>query len=343
LLLAGIGDLVVMRPLRHLRSRPAGSLLDELARADLVAGNLEVPLTAVDDPQKAGVVLRADPELLDDVVAAGVDAVALANNHAGDQGWPALDELARRCREAGILPLGVGANLDYALRPSFLETAGPRVALIAATCVSMERFLAADDRPGMAGVRCTTEFEHDLERTAWEPGYPPRALTRCNVADASRLLAAVKSARRDSDLVVVLMHWGVSHQPHVGDYQRDLARALVEAGAGVVLGCHAHDLQGVEVIAGAPVFYGLGSFIFGYAGPGAAAFPRDSAVALVEVSVEGRVEAARLLLGRLDENGEPLRSGEERADHQTESLKRWSGDWGAALDRRGAVLNIGLS
>jgi poly-gamma-glutamate synthesis protein (capsule biosynthesis protein) len=342
-LLAGIGDLVVMRPLRHLRSRPPGSLFYDLGAADLVAGNLEVPLTAVDDPQKSGIVLRADPELLDDLVAAGLDAVALANNHAGDQGWPALDDLARRCRAAGILPLGVGADLNSALLASIQASAGPRVALIAATCVSMDRFLARDDRPGMAGVRCTTDFEQDQERTEWEPGYPPRAVTRCDPTDAARLLAAVRSARRDSDLVVVLMHWGVSHQPAVSDYQRDLARGLVEAGAGVVFGCHAHDLQGVEVIAGAPVFYGLGSFVFGYDGPGAAAFPRDSALALVEVSAGGRVVAARLVLGRLDETGEPLRSGAERAEHQAEALRRWSGGWGAALERRDCVLHLALN
>jgi poly-gamma-glutamate synthesis protein (capsule biosynthesis protein) len=342
MLLAGVGDLVVMKPLRHLRERPPGSLLDVLAEADLAVGNLEVPLTAIDNPQKEGIVLRAEPELLDDVAAAGLDAVSLANNHAADQGWPALEELAARCRAAGVLPLGVGGNVGSALEPVIHQVEGLRIALLAATCVSMERFLATDGRPGLAGVRCQTEFEHDLDREGWEPGFRPSASTRCDPADSARLVAAVDRARRRSDLVVAAMHWGVSHQPGVADYQRELARALVAAGAGVVFGCHAHDLQGVEVIAGAPVFYGLGSFVFGYDGPGEGAFPRDSAVALVEVAADGRVEHARLILGRLDESGEPRRSGPERAEHLAEALRRWSQGWGAAMERQADVLQIAL-
>jgi poly-gamma-glutamate synthesis protein (capsule biosynthesis protein) len=43
---------------------------------------------------------------------------------------------------------------------------------------------------------------------------------------------------------------------------REAARAIVEAGADVVAGHGPHLVRGIEVIDGAPVFYGLGSFVF---------------------------------------------------------------------------------
>jgi poly-gamma-glutamate synthesis protein (capsule biosynthesis protein) len=35
----------------------------------------------------------------------------------------------------------------------------------------------------------------------------------------------------------------------------------VEAGAGIVVGHHAHILRGVEVVRGCPIFHGLGNFV----------------------------------------------------------------------------------
>jgi len=54
----------------------------------------------------------------------------------------------------------------------------------------------------------------------------------------------------------------VQFQDVLATYQRPLARALVEAGADVIVGHHAHTLHGIEVIAGRPVFYSLGNFLF---------------------------------------------------------------------------------
>jgi len=95
--IAAAGDLVLMRPIQ----RPAESLLTCLEGADLVAANLEVPLTAAASPIRKGLTLRADPELIQDLAGLGVNVVTLANNHAGDQGWPALRELAAARGQSG--------------------------------------------------------------------------------------------------------------------------------------------------------------------------------------------------------------------------------------------------
>lgn len=342
MLLAGVGDLVVMRPLAHVRRRPADSLLHVLDGADLAIGNLEVPLTDADDPQRTDIVLRGDPALVADVAALGVHAVSLANNHCGDHGWPALRGMADRLEAAGVVPLGIGRDAEHATAPAVLGADGLDVAVVTATCVGLERSLAGPDRPGMAGVRVTTSYEPDRSRLAWEPGTPPLVHTAAAPADEARLLGAVARARETAHLVVAVVHWGVSWADRPAGYQRDLGRKLVEAGAGVVLGCHSHTVQGVEAHRGAPIFHGLGSFVFGYDGPLAPRMPRDAAVALVDVNGDGRVERARLLLGRLDAAGEPVRAHPERAALLAEILARNGAGWAAPAGLNGDTLDVEL-
>jgi poly-gamma-glutamate synthesis protein (capsule biosynthesis protein) len=76
---------------------------------------------------------------------------------------------------------------------------------------------------------------------------------------------AVREARRQADLVVVSVHWGNEYQHLPTKRQRDIARALVDAGCDVILGHHPHVLQPVELMEAdgrrALVAYSLGNFI----------------------------------------------------------------------------------
>jgi poly-gamma-glutamate capsule biosynthesis protein CapA/YwtB (metallophosphatase superfamily) len=342
-LLAGVGDLVVMRPLAHVRRRPADSLLPALDAADIAIGNLEVPLTDVDDPQRTDVVLRGDPALVADVAALGVDAVSVANNHCGDHGWAALRGMADRLEAAGVVPLGIGQDAERAFAPVVVGAGDLNVALVTATCVGFDHYLAGPNRPGMAGVRVATSYEPDQSRLAWEPGTPALVHTETRSEDEARLLDAVARARAAAHLVVAVVHWGVSWADRPAGYQRDLGRKLVEAGAGVVLGCHSHTVQGVELHRGAPIFQGLGSFVFGYDGPLAPRMPRDTAVALVETTGDGEVTGARLLLGRLDATGEPVRAHPERAALLAETIARNGAGWAAPARLDGDTLHVELT
>jgi hypothetical protein len=160
--------------------------------------------------------------------------------------------------------------------------------------------------------------------------------------DGKRLLHAVRRARDLAPFVAVIMHWGVSWSEQPVAYQRELGRELVEAGASVVFGSHSNTLQGVEVHRGAPIFYSLGSFVFNHQPPGRKRRPGDTAVALVEISGEGVLTGARLVLGRLDREGEPVRAHAERAELLAEILARSSVGWGAPMRLEDDTLKIDL-
>jgi poly-gamma-glutamate synthesis protein (capsule biosynthesis protein) len=86
-----------------------------------------------------------------------------------------------------------------------------------------------------------------------------------------RLVAAVEAARADTDTLVVFLHWGTEKQTCPNQAQLDLAPRLVAAGAGVVVGSHAHRVLGGGYLGGAYVDYGLGNFVFYSGGSGAGA------------------------------------------------------------------------
>jgi poly-gamma-glutamate synthesis protein (capsule biosynthesis protein) len=77
----------------------------------------------------------------------------------------------------------------------------------------------------------------------------------------------VQEARATSDTVVVFLHWGIERQTCPSAVQQQLAQTLVDAGADIVVGGHAHRLQGAGRLGSAFVAYGLGNFAF-YAQPG---------------------------------------------------------------------------
>jgi poly-gamma-glutamate synthesis protein (capsule biosynthesis protein) len=139
----------------------------------------------------------------------------------------------------------------------------------------------ANNHAGDAGPRGLVESRRLLRSAALEPveGEPVLrevgGLTIAFVAwndlgapDPEPLLASVRGARDIADAVVVMVHWGREYQRRPSLPQRDLAQALLEAGADVVVGAHPHVVQDLELVQPDSsdrtrlVAYSLGNFVF---------------------------------------------------------------------------------
>jgi poly-gamma-glutamate synthesis protein (capsule biosynthesis protein) len=81
------------------------------------------------------------------------------------------------------------------------------------------------------------------------------------------LAADQVSAAAEGDLMVVSIHWGGEYQAQPSPRQERLARALVGAGADLIVGHGPHVLQRIEWVDGTPVAYSLGNFLFDQAYP----------------------------------------------------------------------------
>lgn len=209
-------------------AEPLAGVARALERADLALVNLETALCDAPPPWAGRPLLVAPPASVAALAGAGVDAVSLANNHALDCGPGALEAGARALGAAGVLPLGLRDEGRVAV--THVTLSGWRVALIAAT----DRLPGGGAAPVAWGAPATMRRE-----------LPP----------------LVRQARRGADAVVVTLHWGAEGASRPTEGQRRLARALVDAGAAIVHGHHAHVLQGVEARPGGVIVYGTGNLV----------------------------------------------------------------------------------
>ncbi|MDQ1708824.1 MAG: hypothetical protein QOG49_209 [Frankiaceae bacterium] len=223
-----------------LATDPAGVLAPVaplLRRADVAVVNLETAITDRGTAALKQYSFRAPAAAFTALTAAGIDVATMANNHGMDFGQVGLADSLAAAHAAGFAVIGIGRDDTEAFRAYTAIVRGQRIAVIAATQVIDRRLLAA-----------------------WTAG--PKHPGLASAKDLDRLTRAVRAARRVSDTVVVYLHWGVEGNQCPSADQRGLADQLVQAGADVIVGSHAHALQGAGRSGGAFVAYGLGNFAF---------------------------------------------------------------------------------
>jgi hypothetical protein len=84
--------------------------------------------------------------------------------------------------------------------------------------------------------------------------------------DEAGVIAAVKAARGQCDLLVVSIHWGIEYAPAPRPEDVDIAHKMLDAGASVIVGHHPHVLQPLETYTtvdgrNTVIFYSLGNFL----------------------------------------------------------------------------------
>jgi poly-gamma-glutamate synthesis protein (capsule biosynthesis protein) len=227
-----------------------------MSQADVTMVNLETSITTRGSPEPKEFTFRAAASAFTALAAAGVDVVTMANNHGRDFGAQGLQDTLDAIHTSGFPTVGIGANAAAAYAPYRITVKGQRIAIFGASRVIdaalLSSWTATDSQPGLASA------------------YPGAAL--------DRLLAAVRDARVSADTVVVYLHWGTELLTCPTSVQETLARELHDAGADVIVGSHAHRVQGDGFLDGAFVAYGLGNFVW----------PRGNVGAVVEVNVTGR-------------------------------------------------------
>jgi hypothetical protein len=162
----------------------------------------------------------------------GVDAVSLANNHAGDAGRAGLVEGIAAIRAAGMGVFGAGRDEVEACQPWITKVDGVEIAVFGVCLV--DGMVAGPDTAGIAHLPTHEE----------------------------RLDRALRGAAGSGADVIVLIHGGREYQGEVDAAQRRWARWLVRRGARVVAGSHPHVVQRHELHGGASIGYSQGNAVY---------------------------------------------------------------------------------
>jgi poly-gamma-glutamate synthesis protein (capsule biosynthesis protein) len=251
-----------------------GPVAGVLGTADVAMVNLETSITGRGTPEPKEFTFRAPASAFTALRQAGVDVASMANNHAADFGRVGLDDTLAAIAGSRFPTVGIGRNAGQAYSPYLITTRGHTVAILAASQVrdrTLSAWTAGTDSPGIAS------------------------------AYSDRLLAAVRLARQEAEIVVVYLHWGVEGDSCPTAEMRSLASTLSAAGADAVVGTHAHLLLGAGYLGRTYVDYGLGNFLWWRDD----AFSNDTGV--LRLTFRGRqVVAADLVPARIDDRGVPV-------------------------------------
>jgi len=209
-----------------------------LAGADLAMVNLETAITERGAPVPGkNFHFRSPAATFTALRAAGVDVVSMANNHSLDYGPQGMQDTFDAIASSKFPVVGMGHNAAEAYRPYRTVIKGQRIAILSALDWLEQALIpawsATETQPGIA---------FSIDRT--------------------RLLAALRAVRPEVDTVVVFLHWGTEQSHCASSEQQSLAKALLAAGADIVVGSHAHRVFGAGRAGNALVAYGLGNFVY---------------------------------------------------------------------------------
>lgn len=278
---------------------------------DVVLGNLETAL-ALEGTSKCAAgegatcfAFRAPPWYAYWLKRAGFTVLNLANNHSWDFGPEGAAETVLALDEAALAHTGRPGQV---LRR---EIAGVRVAMV---------------------------------------GFAPYRVTQ-NVLDFPAAQRLVRRADEWADVVIVSMHAGAegAERAHVPDRPetflgeprgdpRAFARAVVDAGADLVVGHGPHVLRGIEWYRGRLVAYSLGNFA-GYGNFSLAGNLGVSAVLQATLRTDGSWKRGRLVPLRLVDTGTPRLDPRATAVDLVGTLSREDfGERAVRMDERGEIL-----
>lgn len=201
--------------------------------ADITVGNLECVISSKGKPEPKPYTFRAPKRALP-LLKKYFSAVSLANNHTGDFGKAAFDNMLDLLDRHHVAYFGGGHNLRHAHQPFIKEVNGKRIGVLAYNGFFPRSFEALTDAPG----------------SAW--------------LDDDYVTEGIKQAKQQLgvDFLIVYPHWGWEYQKTASERQQRMAHLMIDSGADAVVGGHPHVTQNIEIYKGKPVFYSLGNFIF---------------------------------------------------------------------------------
>ena len=216
------GDVFMPRPVSIRGVMPKGIVI-----------NLEAPITRTGNGWPGKVNLKTENNPIQEGFADKVAAVCLANNHIMDYGAEGLQETIAVLRGMGLPHFGAGTLSNNCLNPLIVDVAGCTVALIGYVCKSTN------------GVFCSET----------SGGVMPIFL--------DKIVEDIESARSaGAHRVIVSLHWGMEEISLPTPSDVEIAHAIIDGGADIIIGHHAHRMQPYEVYRGKYIFYGLGNAFF---------------------------------------------------------------------------------
>ena len=220
---------------RDVTSIVSADLIELLETYDVAIANHEYAASTRGKKLNKAYTYRGNPDNVDIFHAIGIDFVSLANNHVYDYGLDAFLDTVQAMIDHGMNFAGAGKNLAEASEPFYYVINGRKIAILCGSRAEKHYItpIAEENVPGVFGMY-----------------------------DSGNMKIAVAKAKSECDFVIVYPHWGKENSYRIEDIIREQGHEYIDCGADLIVGAHAHQLQGVEFYKGRMIAYNLGNFLF---------------------------------------------------------------------------------
>ncbi|MEQ6389660.1 CapA family protein [Bacillaceae bacterium S4-13-58] len=209
-----------------------------LLSADITFANQETILGGVEMGLSSYPQFNSPVEVGEAFFDAGVDIVSNANNHSLDLYEKGVLNSTKNLSEIGLEYVGSFNSFEDQATSRILKRNGMDIGFLAYTY-------------GTNGIV-----------------RPPDKPYLVNYINEEEIIRAVQELKKQTDFIIISLHFGNEYQPLPSSMQKELATSVINQGADIILGHHPHVLQPAEWITRADgsrgfVIYSLGNFISG--------------------------------------------------------------------------------
>lgn len=256
-----VGDMMFGRNVEEVTKRKGVDYIFEYVKpyfkiSDYITGNFENPVVTKEYQKFEGnnIHLSTTPNVVEGLKRANFSVLNIANNHMLDYGIGGLNDTFATFEKYGVNLVGAVKN-NLMVAENNQVTRFPYNGQYLAEDVTKSA-ISYIDKNGLkiATLGFTDVYVKGFTATTGRSGVLPM--------NPELVLPLVKEASLNADLVFVHIHWGQEYDNKPSPRQKEMAKAVVDAGADVIIGHHPHVLSSVEVYKDAVIFYSLGNFIF---------------------------------------------------------------------------------
>lgn len=223
-----------------------------IANSDLAIGNLETTLAGPKAKYSSFPKFNSPDELADAIKNSGVDIVSTINNHTYDRGSDGVYRTLDVLNSKDIEHIGTQKNAED------------------------ENFLIKDIDGVKLGITAYSYGQVYGSTTALNGlNIDYNDLNNLNIFNSSYVDIAFNEIKdtldvmnnKESDLQVVILHWGDEYTRQPNEFQKELAKKLCDYGVDIIIGSHPHMVQPIEMIKSDEndnetlVIYSLGNFL----------------------------------------------------------------------------------
>ena len=221
-----------------------------ISNVDLSIANLETTLAGPSTPYTSYPTFNTPDALVDALRDSGVDIISTINNHSFDKGNLGVERTLEVCNSKGFETVGTIKNTsdnNYIIK---------EVSDIKLGITSFSYGELKNNTKYLNGIKISDKSKDKMN-----------VFDMLNVDNAFNTIKEQLDNIKDTDLQILIIHWGSEYQRVPSEFQIKLSQMLCDYGVDIIIGSHPHVVQPVEMIKSSNgenetlVMYSLGNFI----------------------------------------------------------------------------------